>query len=152
MHSNLATRRRHSSELKRAVLAACNEPGASIAAVAMAHGLNANLVRKWRVGRGVKRTDAAADIVVEPTTTTSMPPVSPPPPLLSADAKFVPIELTPPAKSARSEPAAQRDAAAAESIQVELRRGTLHLIVRWPTSAAGDCTAWLRELAAGLLK
>jgi transposase len=118
----------------------------------MAHGLNANLVRKWRGGRGVKRDGAAADIVVEPTTTTSLPPVSSPPPLLSADARFVPIELASPAKSARSEPTAQRDSAAVESIHVELRRGTLHLSVRWPTSAAGDCTAWLRELAAGLSK
>jgi hypothetical protein len=37
-------------------------------------------------------------------------------------------------------------------IQVELRRGALQLCVRWPTTAAGDCTAWLRELSAGLLK
>ena len=37
-------------------------------------------------------------------------------------------------------------------IHVELRRGPLHLSVRWPTSAAGDCTAWLRELTSGLLK
>jgi transposase len=152
MHSKPAGRRRHSSELKRAVLAACSEPGASIAAVAMAHGLNANLVRKWRGGRGLKRDGAAAGIVVEPMSTTSLPPVSSSPPLLSADARFVPIELASPAKSARSEPTAQRDSAAVESIHVELRRGTLHLSVRWPTSAAGDCSAWLRELAAGLSK
>ena len=37
-------------------------------------------------------------------------------------------------------------------IHVELRRGPLHLSVRWPRSAAGDCTAWLRELTIGLLK
>ena len=41
---------------------------------------------------------------------------------------------------------------AAPFIHVELRRGALHLNVRWPTSAADDCTAWLRELSAGLLK
>jgi transposase len=34
--------------LKRRVLAQCNEPGASVANVALAHGLNANLVHKWR--------------------------------------------------------------------------------------------------------
>ena len=43
-----AGRRRHDIELKRRVLAECNEPGASVARVAMAHGLNANLVHKWR--------------------------------------------------------------------------------------------------------
>ena len=37
-------------------------------------------------------------------------------------------------------------------IQIELRRGPLHLNVRWPTSAADNCTAWLRELTSGMLK
>ena len=47
-----APRRRHADELKARVLADCAEPGASVAAVAQAHGLNANLVHKWRRGRG----------------------------------------------------------------------------------------------------
>ena len=42
------TRRRHSSELKALVLAECVRPGASVARVAMAHGINANVVHKWR--------------------------------------------------------------------------------------------------------
>lgn len=42
------TRRRHSAELKTRVLDACNEPGASVARIAMEHGLNANLVHRWR--------------------------------------------------------------------------------------------------------
>lgn len=41
-------RRRHSEELKAQVLAECAQPGASVAAVALAHGLNANVVHKWR--------------------------------------------------------------------------------------------------------
>ena len=44
-------RRRHSAQFKREVLAACNELGASVAGVALAFGLNANLVRQWRRGR-----------------------------------------------------------------------------------------------------
>lgn len=48
MDSKTVTRRRHSRELKSEVVAACAEPGASVAAVALAHGLNANLVHKWR--------------------------------------------------------------------------------------------------------
>ncbi|MGH6639848.1 MAG: transposase, partial [Polaromonas sp.] len=43
-----APRRAHSEELRSQVLAECAQQGASVAAVAMAHGLNANLVRKWR--------------------------------------------------------------------------------------------------------
>jgi len=42
------TRRRHDQELKQRVLEECAAPGASVANVAMAHGLNANLVHKWR--------------------------------------------------------------------------------------------------------
>lgn len=42
------TRRKHDAELKRQVLAECAEPGASVARVALSHGLNANLVHKWR--------------------------------------------------------------------------------------------------------
>jgi len=34
MHSKAATRRRHGDELKATVLAECEEPGASVAAVA----------------------------------------------------------------------------------------------------------------------
>ena len=40
-------RRRHSAEFKAEVIAACQQPGVSIAAVALAHGLNANLLRHW---------------------------------------------------------------------------------------------------------
>ena len=60
MHSKSAPRRQHSAELKAEVLAACDEPGASISAVALARGLNANLVRKWREGRGLKRVGLVA--------------------------------------------------------------------------------------------
>ena len=48
MDSKTLARRRHSPQLKAEVLAACGKPGTSVAAVALAHGLNANLVHKWR--------------------------------------------------------------------------------------------------------
>jgi len=41
------TRRRHAPDLKRQVILDCQQPGASVAGVALAHGLNANLVRRW---------------------------------------------------------------------------------------------------------
>lgn len=41
-------RRRHSAAFKAEVLAACAQPGASVASVALAHGINANLVHRWR--------------------------------------------------------------------------------------------------------
>jgi transposase len=48
MHSKQEGRRRYSAELKAQILAACREPGASIASVAMAYSVNANLLHKWR--------------------------------------------------------------------------------------------------------
>ena len=41
-------RQRYSHELKRQIVEASLTPGASIAAVAQAHGINANLLHKWR--------------------------------------------------------------------------------------------------------
>ena len=43
-----ATRRRYSAEFKEQVLAECEAPGASVAKVAMAHGINDNVVHNWR--------------------------------------------------------------------------------------------------------
>ena len=48
MQIERAPQRRLDAELKSQVFAACDEPGASVAAVARAHGLDANLVHKWR--------------------------------------------------------------------------------------------------------
>ncbi|MDM0037044.1 transposase [Variovorax sp. J22P271] len=67
--SKRSSRRRHAAELKRQVLAACAEPGASVAQVALAHGLNANLVHKWRRvvdagGIASKPSDQQAEFVL----------------------------------------------------------------------------------------
>jgi transposase-like protein len=43
----MATRRTHPLEFKRSAVKASNQPGASIAGVAMAHGINANQLHKW---------------------------------------------------------------------------------------------------------
>ena len=42
------TRRRYGAELKAQVIAECEQPGASVAKVAMSHGINANVVPRWR--------------------------------------------------------------------------------------------------------
>lgn len=47
--SKTVTKRRHySKDFKDRILTACEQPGASVAGVALANGLNANLVHKWR--------------------------------------------------------------------------------------------------------
>ena len=121
MHVNQKPRRRHSEQFKAQVLAACAEPGASISAVALSFGVNANLVHQWRRGRGFKANQAVASGPV------------------SEAAQFVALSLTAPTPS----PAA---AAPAEAIRVEIKRGALGVNVIWPVAAAGDCASWLREL------
>lgn len=46
--SRPASRRRYSTELKAQVMAQCDAPGASVARVALSHGINANVVHRWR--------------------------------------------------------------------------------------------------------
>jgi transposase len=41
-------RRRYSGELKAQILSECAIPGASVAKVALSHGMNANIVHGWR--------------------------------------------------------------------------------------------------------
>ena len=41
------TRRSYSPQFKSELLTACKQPGASIAAVALQHGMNANVLHRW---------------------------------------------------------------------------------------------------------
>lgn len=50
----------YSRAVKRALIAACAQPEASVAAIAMAHGVNANLMRKWIARDQAKRASHAA--------------------------------------------------------------------------------------------
>jgi transposase-like protein len=59
MHSN-SSRRVHGAEFKSKIPAECRKPGVSVASVALAHGLNVNLVRKWLVGRCGLGTQASS--------------------------------------------------------------------------------------------
>jgi transposase len=126
MRANQKPRRRHSEQFKAQVLAACGEPGASVSAVALSFGLNSNLVHQWRRGRGYR--------VNRPVTSE---------PASEASPQFVALSLPAPVSPP---PAVVATGAAAEAIRAEIRRGALLVSVAWPVSAAGECTAWLREL------
>ena len=120
-----APRRRHSQELKARVLQACVQPGASVAAVAQAHGLNANLVHKWRRGRGA------------PTLT----PVGPARGAVPAHAEFIPLALPSTSVIADGQP----HAAPVADIRIEWRRGAAAIAVSWPVAAAPECARWLLQ-------
>jgi transposase len=134
-------RRVHGAEFKAQVLAECQQPGVSVAAVAMAHGLNVNLLRKWLVGRGIKRTGLPAP---RTTATCALPAAGEP---AAAPVQFIPVEFE------SAAPAADEATTGSTSdIHVELTRGAMLLCVRWPATHAASCAAWLQELAATALK
>jgi transposase len=64
------TRRRYSAATKAQVVAACDELGASVAKVAMAHGINANVVHRWRqlAGEGKAARARAGEFIALPLT------------------------------------------------------------------------------------
>ncbi len=120
-------RRRHSAQLKSLVLVQCAAPGASVAKVAMSHGLNANIVHGWR--KQVRELEIAAVVpAVSPLSVSTKSAVGVP--------QFVPVSLTP----SVSPPQAPAD------IQIEVRRGATAVKIIWPVAAAADCAAWMREL------
>ena len=122
-------RRRHSVQVKALVLEQCAAPGASVAKVAMSHGLNANIGHGWR--KLARERDAAG---ARPTPSLVIVPAKP----VAGVAQFVPVSLSP--TSSSSTPPAPTD------IQIELRRGATAMKITWPITAAAECAAWMRAL------
>lgn len=119
-------RRRHSAEFKADVVAACCQAGASIASVALANGINANLARRWVL-------DAEAPVDGTPRrlpapTKKALADVAP------ATMNFVPLQLPSPSASSSVD------------IRIEVTRGPTKILVTWPASAAADCATMLRDL------
>jgi len=149
--NSLKRRRTHDPEFKAKIMTECEQPGASVAAVSLAHGLNVNLVRKWLVGRGLKRAGLSAPrrIASRPHVEPTRPGSSTSPPALH----FVPVELA--SEGVDVAPAVRSDAERARGeadIHIELQRGETRLTVQWPGSQAAHCAAWLGEVAAAALK
>ena len=53
-------RRRYDPASKRRLVEACLQPGVSLAGVAMQHGVNANLLRKWVAGHQQRQRNGVA--------------------------------------------------------------------------------------------
>lgn len=88
-----------------------------MAAAALARAINANLLRRWVVE--AERSEAK----------TVLAPKALPPP----SETFIPVPVQ--AKPTGNTP-----------IRIEVRRGTLTVSVRWPSSAMHECAIWLREV------
>ena len=103
------------------VIGECMRPGVSMAAVALEHSLNANLLRKWvidaeQAGPPTPTAQAASQQVQ-----TSAP-------------TFIPLALTAPPVEGE--------------IRIELQRSGTTVNIVWPAAAAAECAAclsdWLR--------
>lgn len=79
-------RRRYDDELKAQVIAECDAAGASVAKVAMSHGINANVVHRWRQLAREARVPASAR-------TSEFVAVSLAPPPVSAPARDIQVQL-----------------------------------------------------------
>jgi transposase len=99
-------------------------PGISMAAVAMAQGVNANLLRRW-----VRDAEMNSGTTVVTATTAEGPKAQ------EAKTVFVPVSLPSPVQPAH-----------VPDVRIELRRGPMAVTVIWPASAASECAAWIREL------
>lgn len=112
-----ARRRRHSSEFKAQVVAACQQPGASLSRVALDHDLNANLVRRW-----VREADRRVGDI-------------------SGAPGFLPLALPnqPPAPPSPSQPGQ-------ETLRLELPSSRGTVVLHWPIRQADQCLVWLQGL------
>ena len=119
METKRVARRKHSAEFRAEVVFACRQPGASVAAIALRNGLNANVVYRW-LSEDCPAVDAGVGNHAAVT--------------IRSSAEFMPVQLPQPAV-----------AAASADIRVELRRGASTVTVSWPLQGSGDCAAWLRE-------
>jgi len=114
--------RRHSAEFKARVIELAGQPGISMAAVALANGLNANMLRRW-VKEAVECAPSSAH--------KNMAPVVP---------AFVQLPMPQEMQSALP-PA---PVPAQDSISVEIRRGGTTVQAELPLDARS--AAWLREV------
>ena len=110
-------RRKHSAEFKAQLVEACQQPGVSSAAIALANGLNANMLRRW-----VNDAEQRGSTV----------PVASKAPSSSPAPAFIPLQLPAPKPPAE--------------IRIELQRSGIRVSVIWPTSAAEQCASWMREV------
>jgi transposase len=124
MHPKSLIRRTHSSEFKAQVLAACQQPGASIAAVSLTHGLNSNVVHKWLAGIGMKRFGQGLPAKSEPA------PVAP--------LQFLPVGLAAKGHDRSSDSA---------DIRLDLDLGGVHIKLHCARGSAPSVAALLHAVA-----
>jgi transposase-like protein len=125
-YSTRRTHRTYTRQFKAELVAACQQPGASIAAIAGGHGMNANVLHRWLK----EHERSGCHQLVAASSSGSAVPTSPAP----APA-FIALKL----------PTAMQEPTACD-IKVELRKGAVSIVLTWPTSAAADLAQWTKVI------
>lgn len=162
------TRRVYSAQFKAELIATCQQPGASIAATARQHGMNANVLHRWlrehRLGLHQPAcnathvaapsiapacVDAAAEPVVnaQPART---PTHQAHPVLASAVPAFIAMALDTPVMHPQAVNAQAACSAASPAPSSDIRIECCHhgtrVTVNWPVAAAAECCRALQGL------
>ncbi len=111
-------RRRHSEEFRSQVVVACRQPGVSVAAVALAHGLNANLVRRW-IKENAERMPVSRRPMPHPVVEPLM---------------VVPVTIE--SSEDRSD----------DAIRIDIRRSGMAVQLAWPATRVGELSGLLKDL------
>ena len=157
------TRRSYTAQFKVQLVAACLQPGASIAALAREHGMNANVLHRWRREHraGMHQCDAGSEASSEQVAqqiSTPAPPQlgSPACAVRDVDADvaritpaFVALDLR---QSTAQTPHAGELPSAPADIRIECCHDGTQVKVHWPMAAAVECTSWLHSLVGALLR
>jgi transposase len=125
-YSARRSHRTYTPEFKGQLVAACQQPGVSIAALAGQHGMNANVLHRWLKEHAQSARHQLNPAVPLLARTATSPP-----------AGFVPLPLRLPAAN---------HAPGIATLAIGLRKGALSMSITWPISATREFTHWAATL------
>jgi transposase len=117
------TRRTYSTSFKSELIEQCRQVGVSCSAVAISHGMNPNVLRRW-IKEAAHPSDAAA---------------APPRPV---DVELKPAFVALP----MAVPTPQAPDAAQMNVRIDIQRNGTTVSVLWPHFCLSDSAAWVREV------
>ena len=136
------THRTYTPEFKAQLVAACLKPGASIAALARANGMNANVLHRWLQEHGrsgahqLGKNNPAHVKPANPSAQIAQTRASELPAFIA-----LPLPASPPAQAPTIRIEIQRAASSAGAAGV----ASATIIVNWPVQDGAACAQWLRE-------
>ena len=127
-YSSRPTHRTYTPQFKAELVAQCQLPGASIAALATGHAMNANVLHRWLKEYALQGRHRPDNPACTDKTTNARVAISPTP---GNPCGFIPVKLG----AVVHEPKPPE-------LKVELRKGALSMSITWPISATADLVQW----------